>query len=281
MEDIKVIYVHLDFFKYSFSHKLAECPHVYKGLPDYANTSIHQSEKYFKEVIVLDSSYYKSEVEDFYKLCESKYQNFSKDPFWFFTLARLLVLFKYVSDNSIKRFIHMEYDNLLYSDGSCFDELEDGVYFTQVGPSVGSAGFMYCNSHSRAELFLDSLVSLINQGQVFLANELRTGHLYEMEMIDYLKTKGFCDYLPLFPEDEHYNTCKKVFDGASYGQYLAGTNNGHDKGWFGTHHHVGKKLSEKSIDILFDYKPYLIQDDHKIEIFNLHLHNKKLIQEFV
>lgn len=281
MEDISVIYVHLDFFKYDFSKKLVGCPYVYQGLPKYAQVSIDQSKKYFDKVKLLDSSYYRKEVEDLYKVCEIKYPNFCKDPFWFFTLARLYVLFKYVEDNSVNKFIHMEYDNLLYSDGACLNDLNEGVYFTKVGPSIGSAGFMYANSLEHSKRFLNSLQSLIEKGQTFLANEIKTSHLYEMEMIDYLKQKGFCDYLPIFPEDDYYRECSYVFDGASYGQYLAGTNNGHAEGWYGTHHFVGQKLSKGLIKVFFDNSPYLIQDGDRVNIFNLHLHNKTRINEFI
>lgn len=280
MENIKVIYVHLDFSKYSFSSKLDKNSFVCTELPDYASISISQSKKYFEEVVVLDSSFYKEEVEEFYNLCEVKFPSYSKDPFWFFTLARLYILLRHVKDTSITRFIHMEYDNLLYSDGKCLSDIPEGIYFTKVGPFIGSAGFVYCNSLSSVDIFLSSLVSLLSKGEGFLSNEISSSHLYEMEMIDYLKQKGDCDYLPLFPEDDYYNICNHVFDGASYGQYLGGTNNGHEKGWFGTHHYVGGKLSKDKIKIFYNKAPYIIQDNVKVNIFNLHLHNKKIIKEF-
>ena len=36
-----------------------------------------------------------------------------------------------------------------------------------------------------------------------------------------------------------------VFDGASYGQFISGTNNGHDKGWAGNHHRIGSLINQK------------------------------------
>ena len=51
MENIKVIYVHLDFSKYSFSSKLEKNSFVCTELPDYASISISQSKKYFAEIV--------------------------------------------------------------------------------------------------------------------------------------------------------------------------------------------------------------------------------------
>jgi len=277
----KVIYVHLNYNKFSFSKDLVEYNHVYGELPEYAIHSINQSKKLFDDVIILTDEDNKDDIESFYKMCSITYPHFSKNSFWFFTLARLFCVFNYVVKNKIEKFIHLEYDNLIYYNDNCLNNLPNGVYFTQVGPKIGSAGFLYSNSLIATNNFLLSLIKLIQMGEDFLANEIKSVHLYEMEMIDFLNINKFCQYLPLFPDDNYFDICKKVFDGASYGQYLGGTNNGDPAGWFGTHHHVGNKLQKNEIEITFHDKPYLKQNNEIFEIFNLHLHNKKAIKEFL
>lgn len=278
---IKVLYVHLNYTKFSFSDRLFQSNHVYGDLPEYAKHSIDRSKSFFQDISVITEQDCKDEVEWLYSFCSSTYPNFAKDPFWFFTLARLFCVLDYAAKNKIEKFIHLEYDNLIYSDEGCLSSLPEGTYFTQVGPGIGSAGFMYSNSLQSTENFLGSLLRLMSMGQGFLAKELKSLHLYEMEMIDFLKNKNFCEYLPLFPEDKYFDLCEQVFDGASYGQYLGGTNNGDEEGWYGTHHHVGVKLDKKEIQIKFDKKPYLIFNGSMIPIYNLHVHNKIKIQQFL
>jgi hypothetical protein len=183
--------------------------------------------------------------------------------------------------NKIDKFIHLEYDNLIYQEGKCFSNLPQNIYFTKVGPKIGSAGFMFGNDLQKTILFFEKLFETINQGELFLATEINSTHLYEMEMIDYLYTKQFCKYLPLSLTDEYFLECQTVFDGASYGQYLGGTNAGDPSGWYGLHHYVGKLISEGRIEIHFDKIPRITQENKIAPIYNLHIHNKKEMRNFL
>lgn len=281
MEDlVKLIYVHLDYSKYSFSNTWDNHDHVSGHMPEYAQVSIRQSKKFFTDITILDESYAKDKVEAFYTLCKQSYPFFVTNPFWFFTLARLYILLDYTIENKIQNFIHIEYDNLIYGEPVFLDKLPKGIYFTQVGPNIGSAGFMCSNCMEATKTFQNGLLQLLIAGQQFLAKELKSIHLYEMEMIDYLNRRGLCKYLPLLPQDNLFPEAGFVFDGASYGQYLGGTNNGHDKGWFGLHHYVGHQLNDKTIEVSFDQIPKVSQGTVTANIFNLHIHNKNVISEF-
>jgi hypothetical protein len=104
-----------------------------------------------------------------------------------------------------------------------------------------------------------------------------------MIMIDliYTHSKDIINYLPILPEglgSDNFNELKELalFDGASYGQYLGGTNNGNEKGWTGRHHYVGTSIEDKKIEVIFDKKPYCIFKGKRINIHNLHIHSKNL-----
>jgi hypothetical protein len=279
--EITVIYVHLDYTSYSFSKDFFSHNHVYSKFPKYGETSINQSKKYYSNIVLLTSDDYKDEIEKLYSICKQCYPSFCSDPFWFFTLARLFSVGFYIKHNNIDKFIHLEYDNLIYSDAQVFSNLPSNIYFTKVGPKIGSAGFIFGNNLLKSCHFFEKLFELIIQGEKFLSNKLSSTHLYEMEMIDYLFNKNYCKYLPLFIEDEYFKECGVVFDGASYGQYLGGTNSGDPSGWFGLHHFVGDRLSKRQINIRFNKKPYLVYENNEYLIYNLHIHNKKVINNFI
>jgi len=176
----------------------------------------------------------------------------------------------------------MEYDNVVYGNPNFLDKLPKGIYFSQVGPGIGSAGFMCSNDLDATKKFRDELINLLKEGQDFLAKKIRTHHLYEMEMIDYLisQHREF-KYLPLFPSDDLYRECGYVFDGASYGQFLGGTNQGHPSGHYELHHHVGNRMAKGEIKVEYkDFTPTVTDKGIKATIFNLHIHNKSVIEAF-
>jgi hypothetical protein len=171
----------------------------------------------------------------------------------------------------------MEYDNIIYDDPKILYELNIGTYFTQVGPECGSAGFMFVKDLSTYKQFVESLIGLLTLGEALVKNYTSYDFLSEMILIDIINRVGGCNYLPLFPSDKYFDDLGFVFDGASYGQYLGGTNNGHSRGWFGLHHWVGQKLNNNQLTINYDVIPYIsIGEAMHVPIFNLHIHSKQL-----
>lgn len=283
---MKSIYVHLSPKDLPFSNELNFSNFTFSSLPPYAEYSFKQTEYFLKNSpIILTNEHcndlFLPEIKDFFNLCKSGFPSFYKDTFWLTTLLRLYIVFLYSSKNNIEEFIHLEYDNLIYSDFSNLTILPKSTYFTRVGPFCSSAGFVYCNSNKHFENFIDKLKSLLLKGEKTVQQFTRYDHLSEMIMIDliYSHTKNVIDYLPILPAgtgDDNYKTLKVLFDGASYGQYLGGTNNGHSDGWYGLHQYVGQQLHNKNIKVFFDKKPYVNFNNENIPILNLHVHSKKL-----
>jgi hypothetical protein len=281
MEIIKTIYVHLSPEQLPFAKELTLSNYVFDKVPDYTHISIEQTKKITNTdcVLLSDSNlqpYYK-DLQEFFELCKTKFPSFSKDPFWLLTLLRLYVVYLYTVQHDIDRFVHLENDNLIFKDYKCLESLPSGCYFTKVGPYCGSAGLIYCNSAEHFRNAINGIKQLIGKGEETIKQHTSYDFLSEMIMIDLLVRGNRAQYLPLIPTDNFFDLTKCVFDGASYGQYIGGTNNNHGPGWFGLNHYIGQLLSQNQIQILFEDKiPYILYNNTKTEIFNLHIHSKKL-----
>lgn len=283
---MKSVYAHLSPDKFSFSKELNHSNYTYTDVPDYANYSFDQTEKLLKNKPVLLTNHniideFAEEINSFYKLCKSGFPSFYQDPFWLTTLLRLYIVYLYTSKNKINEFIHLEYDNLIYSDLKVLQILPKSIYFTRVGPYCSSAGFVYCNSLEHFEKFINRLIQLLKKGEKIVRTFTQYDHLSEMILIDLIQThtKDVMNYLPILPTgtgNDNFDKLQVLFDGASYGQYLGGTNNGHDKGWYGLHQYVGQSIHNKTIQINFDKQPYVFFEGKQIPIHNLHIHSKRL-----
>lgn len=279
MNDIKTIYIHIDTETLPFSKELTHSDSTFSALPEYANCSFLSIKKYTKEepIIITDLKPFAQEINDFFNLCKKGFPSFYKDKFWLVTLLRLYVLFLYVNKNNIKKFVHLEYDNLIYYNYDCLQKLPTGLYLNKVGPYKGSAGFLYCNSVDRFEKFIKKITQLFEKGEVFVSQFTKYDFLNEMILIDLIHshTKDIITYFPLLPTDSLFEITQAVFDGASYGQHIAGTPKD-PPGYIGLHHYIGQLIHNKTIKVIFDNKPYVIYKDKKYPIFNLHVHSKKL-----
>lgn len=290
MENLKAIYTHLSPNEFSFSKELESSKYTFSDIPEYAQYSFAQTEKFLKtEPIVITNKDISEEdhkkINEFYSICKVHFPSFYKDPFWLLTLIRLYVVYLYCDKNNINKFIHLEYDNLVYSNLQILDCLPQSIYFTRVGPYCSSAGFVFCNSLQNFSNFINKIKQLILKGERAVRGFTGYDHLSEMIMIDLIHThtKNVIDYLPVLPSgigSDNFDRLGVLFDGASYGQYLGGTNNGAGKGWTGRHHYIGERIEDNVIQVYFDGVPYCVIGDKKINISNLHIHSKNL-KEFI
>jgi hypothetical protein len=281
------IFCHITPSKLPFKSNFNLDRYTFSKIPDYAQFSFDQCEKFLnKKSIIIDDEYIHTymmdEIVDFYNLCKDKFPLYQSDAFWFTTLLRLFVVYDYSKRFKIDNFIHLEYDNLIYSNLECLKHLNPSIYFTRVGPYCSSAGFMYCNSLDNFSNFIDKIKHLITKGYDVVSKYTKYPTISEMVMIDliYSNTKNIIDYLPILPKgvgDDNFDKLGVIFDGASYGQYISGTNAGDKSGWYGLHHYIGTMLKNGLIKIEFsNNKPYIIYENKSIDILNLHIHSKQL-----
>ena len=113
----------------------------------------------------------------------------------------------------------------------------------------------------------------------------------EMSLLHVLSLQEYFNKFPILPDIKH----RYVFDPGSYGQYLGGTNNGHPPGFADHKHIIGRDIIGGNIVPYFDEehkKPLVFKEalqpaeafvqtpPQKYELFNLHVHSKKL-EKFV
>jgi len=283
---MKAIYVHIDYKKLPYGHEFTPVQWVFEQIPSYAQVSINQTKKYLNtELIILSNDYIdnhmKEESIEFYRKCKEYFTYLVWCPFWYTSLFRLFVLYTYCKKNNIDKFIHLEYDNLIYSDFKHLDCLSPSIYFTRVGYQQSSAGFVYCNSLEHFTKFNKCLDQLLRKGHSYVIQATKYPHLSEMQLIDiiYNYKPGTIDYLPILPfkpGNDNFDNLGTLFDGASYGQYVGGTNHNHPPGYAERAHYIGDAIIDKKIEVVFDKKPYTIYNGIKIPICNLHIHSKKL-----
>jgi len=283
---LKAIYVHIDYKKLPYGHEFTPNQWVFEQIPPYAQISIDQTKKYLNtEPIILSNdyinNYIREESIEFYRKCKEYYTPLVWCPFWYTSLFRLFVLYTYCRDNNIEKFIHLEYDNLVYSDFKHLDSLPPSIYFTRVGYQIASAGFVYCNSLEYFTKFNKCLDQLLTKSYSHVMQATKYPHLSEMQLIDiiYNYKPGTIDYLPTLPfepSNDNFDKTGTLFDGASYGQHLGGTNHNQPPGYADEVHYSGAAIIHNKIKVIFDKVPYVIYNDNKIPICNLHIHSKKL-----
>jgi len=283
MENVTPIYIHIDPTNLSFSNELDLSNFTFTDVPEYTYVSIEQTKKITgKDSILLtnkDFNIFKNEIQEFFNVCKKGFPSFYKDSFWLLTFLRLYIVFLYVKHNNISKFVHLENDNLIYNTFSVFENLPTGCYFTKVGPYCGSSGLMYCNDIEKFNNVINKMLLLIEKGESVVRSYTSYDFLSEMILIDLLVQANIAEYLPLFPDDKYFDLTNTVFDGASYGQYIGGTNNGHGPGWYGPNHYVGQKLYNKDISISFkDKNPSINYSSQQVSVYNLHIHSKNLKQ---
>jgi hypothetical protein len=283
MENIIPIYIHIDPTDLPFSDELDLSNFTYSNVPEYTYVSIEQTKKItgIDSVLLTNKDFYifKDEIHDFYNTCKYGFPSFYKDSFWLLTFLRMYIVFLYVKHNNIDKFVHLENDNLIYDTFNVFKKLPSGCFFTKVGPHCGSSGLMYCNDIQKFNNVINKMLVLIKKGEQVVRTYTSYDFLSEMILIDLLVQANIAEYLPLFPDDKYFELTNTVFDGASYGQYIGGTNNGHGPGWYGQNHYVGQKINDKILNINFNVKkPNIVYSNKEASIYNLHIHSKKLAQ---
>jgi hypothetical protein len=201
----------------------------------------------------------------------------SPEGFWAKTAERLFYLDEYIWQNDLTDVIHFENDVMLYED---VEKIKPTHNIMGINTSFYQTTFAlaYIKNKEYYRNLCFALINIMRQGE---RNLLSFGfdHISEMSLLsmaEKLNNIGSFNSLP--EKDNDY-----VFDPASYGQFLGGTNNEHGPGFTDPKHYVGQKIKSGHIEVLFGPNYPVVwdklTDTHK-KIFNLHIHSKNL-GEFV
>jgi hypothetical protein len=296
MEENNLVYVFLN-SKFTDSKDREVTHYAYDELPEYyTKTYNHNKQKFNSSHFITNNNDIKLLTEDSdFKTVDNifnkKWERYKKNPFWYNTTVRVILLCLYVRNNNLKNVTHVEADNIIFADNvnilsNTFKEGEFG--YSNEAPYSSAPSFIFIKDKDAADKLLRLHIKLFEKGEQLLAPYVGqyAGYLTDMAFLDLIYRSGSKHYrmLPCLPSgsnSHNFDSLQYVFDPTSYGQYLGGTNNGHPPGFKDSHHYVGHELLSKRIDVKFDKIPFIIHNNKQIPIFNLHVHNKKAIEGFL
>lgn len=282
--------------------------HIGKELPDHFWTAVEQVRRFFCgniHVVIPDSQVSSNEIKRI-GVHPYPYERFLKNPlykrfmsactlqgFWNVTMGRLIILQLLMMEKFLLDVVHIENDVLIYADPnkylSAFRQCAgDSVLLCPVGYNHASAAYMYVRTFTALNKLNTLLINYFERGAQFIEKNIGLD-VNEMTMIAvFERTKSnIIKYLPTMPEgpgSKNYRMFNSVFDGASAGQYIGGTQSD-PPGWAGNHHYLGVDLKARKYS--FQWKkenniriPFLVQGKKTFRVNNLHIHCKRL-KEFI
>jgi hypothetical protein len=298
-----LVYVFLD---NDFHKKNAINPYSHSSLPDfyratYSNNKVLTDRSYFitqkkhcfdESCIDTETLKETDEYKEIISILNTKWARYIDDSFWFNTTIRVFLLLICVIKYDLKNVLHLEADNILFEPVSKLEDIfTDGEFgYSNEAPNACAPCFMFIKNKQAAINLFNLHKKLLVKGEQVLRPH--TGHfanwITDMAFLDiiYRNKKNF-KMLPCVPSgsySENFDKLQTVVDPNPYGMYFFGTNQGHAAGYCEQRHFVGEQILKKQITpTLINNKPFVI--DHtlqkQIPIFNLHMHNKKIIIPFL
>lgn len=202
---------------------------------------------------------------------------------WKSSCFRMFYIAKYMEDLNLNDVLHFDNDVLLFETPEKIIEtiLTNNIKYaiTAHNDQEIVMGMSFIKTAESLSGILEFIKQEFNKGSNYLHYSYN-GCPNEMQLIS---RSNLYDTLPVLPPSisserysKYFDEFDSVFDPSSYGQYLGGTFNEKTPGWFGRHHEIGKNIAENKIKVIMENKnPYLIYQDKKIKINNLHIHSKQ------
>lgn len=205
------------------------------------------------------------------------------NPLWATSLLRIYALKELKDYFKINSFVHFDTDVIIYKS---FNDIRKNHDFSTSSISITQNDIMnlvfgysyFPNDESIDDLVIKLDKNLLNI-EVLQNTYARGGEIPEMRHLGILNLmyQGMFSMLPTLP----YENRDLIFDPAGYGQYLNGThlkrgNYIFKRRWISMNHIVGPELKSKRIECKFNKSPYVIHQNKKTELANLHVHSKKI-----
>lgn len=200
--------------------------------------------------------------------------NYESNPLWSTSFLRLFYLYDIAKSLNLKSFVHFDADVLIYKPFTEINNLFDEKRFniTPLNEEELIFGYSYTSKIHIYKKIVESIYE-------FVKNEEFYGEgLNEMKLLNTIfnKEKDLFTLLPIIPENNNI-----IFDPASYGQYIGGTDGNprkmFSKPWAGAHHYVGREILSGNFNVRFkNNSPYVLKNNMRYELANLHIHSKRL-----
>mgnify|MGYP001253010691 CR=1 FL=1 len=203
-----------------------------------------------------------------------KNTNYEINPLWASSFLRIFYLYDLAKSLSLNSFVHFDADVLIYKPFEALSNHFDKEKFniTPLNEDELIFGYTYTENLSNYKKIVQATYEFVNN------KDFEGEGFNEMKILNKIfnQKKDFFNLLPVTPERE--NT---IFDPASYGQYLGGTDKNpkklFSKPWAGSHHYVGREILNGNLNVKFKNKsPYVVKNKSRYDLANLHVHSKRL-----
>lgn len=277
----------------------------YSKMPDYYLKTFNHNKRFFENSFIVCQEEEKGEFDNYitveeiietqdFKLLNSlindNWSRYREDFFLYFTFLRLIFICIAIKLKGLTNVMHVEADNLVYSNqhevfNKVFSAGEFG--YSLVSPMAAAPGIIFFKDVKAAENFLNLIKKLLQKGEssIIKATGVPFNYITDMNFmfLMYMYNKNF-KMLPCTPQGKYSENLEKfniLFDPAGFGQYLGGTNNGHSAKFIDNTHFVSSCLRDKNFKLKFENSPYISFNNKDIPLYNLHIHNKKVIDNFL
>jgi hypothetical protein len=203
-----------------------------------------------------------------------------RNGFWYLTSLRFFYIYEFMKIYNINNIVHLENDVIIYYNCDQLINMLDTnfMYIPFDTYKRNIASIMYIPNKEIYKIILDNYDFDKNDMENFF---------YIKQKIGFIKNFPIFIKLPYLTDEQHFvsehsGTFPFIFDAAALGQYLGGVDPrnipGDTKGFVNETCVI--KYNNYSIwfeEINKIKKPFIQIESHKIPIFNLHIHSKKLI----
>tara|TARA_X000001036_G_scaffold439303_1_gene489938 strand:- start:27726 stop:28571 length:846 start_codon:yes stop_codon:yes gene_type:complete len=204
--------------------------------------------------------------------------NYEGNNLWLSSILRVFYLLNVAKEFNFNSFVHFDCDVIIFKPFSALSSvfLDDKINITQLTTSELIFSYSYISGLSNFETVCNSLYQKVkrnslNDSSYIPANEMiLLGELYK-------DNPEFFNIIPSLP----YSDSDIIFDPATYGQYLGGTdlkpNKKFTKKIAPQHHLVGSEITSKRIKPFIKNRLPFVECESKIyQLANLHVHSKDL-----
>ena len=231
----------------------------------------------------------------------SYYINDALSTLWRTSVLRMFYLEEFLKQSNIQNVIHFDNDVVLYKDVTPYLPIFKQFNFliTSHFEKEYVFGFSYIKNAASLTEVNKTLLELVRRGEQRLFEEVDcTGSMpHEMRLlchINELHNNTLIDLLPVVPSgpgSNNFDLFNVCFDPSSYGKHIGGSHEFSERNCnfvktttgLGTekHHYIGRQLINNKIEVVMENKmPFIIDNNIKYPIINLHIHTKKL-EDFI
>lgn len=286
-----------EYIKYCLRQIRAFNPHVDIDIithTGYAQDYVdgHQIREVSIENLATDTTLQKFREVSFFKVWGKPQTTYpSPENFVQGTSERVFLLNAYMKKYNFNDVWHFENDNLIYQNVEGVmnalkkQGMDQDIACCYMGPQYLVFNVAFIRDPQMLEDFCTWYATELQAGDPAIRAKYGMEMVHEMTMLKaYHDTLGRLKLFPSIPEREA-SLGGIYFDPASYGQFIAGTNNGHAPGFTDTvNHDIGKAIRAGNITDVHLVKGLgatITTPTNTYPLFNLHMHNKSRMGEFV